>query len=380
MATRQPSGGARSGRSQGQRSRSGPAKSAGSRTAGSRTTGSRTAGPRPGAPRSGAKKSTAARTGPAARTTSTKRTTGAKSGASPSRGSRSDGKKSGAPRRTTASPAASHRAGPIKPGRPTGRGAGRSSAKDRGDDLGGTQVEGRQAVRELLIAGRRRVHEIWIAADSDDSDVLDDIREIARANRVPVVDVSRRKLDATAHSEAPQGVLAHAAPVPAVPFDSLVERRGGRAPFLVAVDGVTDPGNLGALLRCSDGAGVTGVVLPRHRSVHITPTVAKTSVGAIEHVPMAVVAGLPTALATMKQAGIWIVGLDDAAESSLFDLSNLATDAVCLVLGSEGKGLSRLVRERCDLIVSIPMKGRLSSLNVSAAAALAMYEVARHRN
>lgn len=385
MATRQPSGGARSGRSQGQRSRSGPAKSTGSRTAGPRAAGARS-----GAPRSGTNKSTAARTGPSARTSSTKRTTGAKSGGAKSDVRKSGGaksgaakagaKKSGAPRRTTASPAASHRAGPIKPGRPAGRGTGRSSARDRGDDLGGTQVEGRQAVRELLIAGRRRVHEIWIAADSDESNVLDDIREIARANRVPVVDVSRRKLDATAHSEAPQGVLAHAAPVPAVAFDSLVERRGGRAPFLVAVDGVTDPGNLGALLRCSDGAGVTGVVLPRHRSVHITPTVAKTSVGAIEHVPMAVVAGLPTALATMKQAGIWIVGLDDAAESSLFDLGNLATDAVCLVLGSEGKGLSRLVRERCDLIVSIPMKGRLSSLNVSAAAALAMYEVARHRN
>lgn len=375
MATRQPSGGARSGRSQGQRSSSGPAKSTGSRTAGPRAAGARS-----GAPRSGTNKSTAARTGPSARTSSTKRTTGAKSGVAKSGGAKSGVKQSGAPRRTTASPAASHRAGPIKPGRPAGRGTGRSSARDRGDDLGGTQVEGRQAVRELLIAGRRRVHEIWIAADSDESNVLDDIREIARANRVPVVDVSRRKLDATAHSEAPQGVLAHAAPVPAVAFDSLVERRGGRAPFLVAVDGVTDPGNLGALLRCSDGAGVTGVVLPRHRSVHITPTVAKTSVGAIEHVPMAVVAGLPTALATMKQAGIWIVGLDDAAESSLFDLGNLATDAVCLVLGSEGKGLSRLVRERCDLIVSIPMKGRLSSLNVSAAAALAMYEVARHRN
>lgn len=271
------------------------------------------------------------------------------------------------------------RAGPIKPGRPAGRGVGRDSARDRGDDLGGTQVEGRQAVRELLIAGRRRAYEIWIAGDSDPSDILDDIREIARANRVPVVEVSRRKLDATARSEAPQGVLAHAAPIPAAPFETLIARKPGKAPFLVAVDGVTDPGNLGALLRCCEGAGVTGVVLPRHRSVHITPTVAKTSVGAVEHVPMAVVAGLPAALAKMKQEGIWVVGLDDASESSLFDIGNVATDPVCLVLGSEGSGLSRLVRERCDLIVSIPMKGRLSSLNVSAAAALATYEVARHR-
>ncbi|MFM8855729.1 MAG: 23S rRNA (guanosine(2251)-2'-O)-methyltransferase RlmB, partial [Actinomycetota bacterium] len=291
--------------------------------------------------------------------------------------SRSSGSK--AATRSGAAKVPVKRAGPIKPGRPAGRGVGRDAPKDRGDDLGGTQVEGRQAVRELLIAGRRRAYEIWIAGDSDRSEVLDDIREIARANRVPVVEVSRRKLDSTARSEAPQGVLAHAAPVPAATFDSLITRKPGKAPFLVAVDGVTDPGNLGALLRCCDGAGVTGVVLPRHRSVHITPTVAKTAVGAVEHVPMAVVAGLPAALAKMKQEGIWIVGLDDAAESSLFDLGNLATDAVCLVLGSEGAGLSRLVRERCDLIVSIPMKGRLSSLNVSAAAALATYEIARHR-
>ncbi len=319
----------------------------------------------------------AGRTGPV-KQTSGRSTTGRPSSAKSSRssGTASSAKTSS---RSGAAKVPVKRAGPIKPGRPAGRGTGRESAKDRGDDLGGTQVEGRQAVRELLIAGRRRAYEVWIAGDSDPSEVLDDIRDIARANRVPVVEVSRRKLDATARSEAPQGVLAHAAPVPAVPFETLITRKSAKAPFLVAVDGVTDPGNLGALLRCCDGAGVTGVVLPRHRSVHITPTVAKTAVGAVEHVPLAVVAGLPAALAKMKQEGIWIVGLDDAADSSLFDLGNLATDAVCLVLGSEGSGLSRLVRERCDLIVSIPMKGRLSSLNVSAAAALATYEVARHR-
>ncbi len=335
-------------------------------------------GQRTGAPASRG----AGRTGPVKPSTGRSSSGKASSGRTASgSGTKASGRTSG-PKTTTRSSAAKvpvKRAGPIKPGRPAGRGIGRDAPKDRGDDLGGTQVEGRQAVRELLIAGRRRAYEIWIAGDSDRSEVLDDIREIARANRVPVVEVSRRKLDSTARSEAPQGVLAHAAPVPAATFDSLIARKPGKAPFLVAVDGVTDPGNLGALLRCCDGAGVTGVVLPRHRSVHITPTVAKTAVGAVEHVPMAVVAGLPAALARMKQEGIWIVGLDDAAESSLFDLGNLATDAVCLVLGSEGTGLSRLVRERCDLIVSIPMKGRLSSLNVSAAAALATYEIARHR-
>jgi 23S rRNA (guanosine2251-2'-O)-methyltransferase len=268
--------------------------------------------------------------------------------------------------------------GPVKPGRGSGRGSGRATG-DKDDDLGGTQIEGRQAVRELLIAGRRRTFEVWIAGDLDESDVVEDIKQLARANRVPVIEVSRKKLDYTARSEAPQGVLAHAEALPSVPIDALLRRRPGKAPFLVAVDGVTDPGNLGALLRCCDGAGVDGVILPRHRSVHITPTVAKTSVGAIEYVPMAVVGGLPTTLARMRELGIWVVGLDDAADKSLFELGDLATEGIFLVMGAEGTGLSRLVRERCDLIVSIPMKGRLSSLNVSVAASLATYEVARHR-
>ncbi|MGA0879058.1 MAG: 23S rRNA (guanosine(2251)-2'-O)-methyltransferase RlmB [Ilumatobacteraceae bacterium] len=284
-------------------------------------------------------------------------------------------KKSGKP---AAAKGDTKRAGPIKPGRPAGRGAGRA-ADDRGDDLGGKQVEGRQAVRELLIAGRRRAYEIWIAGDVDHSEVIDDIRELARANRVPVVDVSRKKLEYTARSEAPQGVLAHAAPVPAIPVEELLKRRPGKVPFLVAVDGVTDPGNLGALLRCCEGAGVQGVIVPRHRSVHITPTVTKSAVGAVEYVPISVVGGLPATLARMHEMGIWVVGLDDAADKSLFDIGDLASEAICLVLGAEGAGLSRLVRERCDLIVSIPMNGRLSSLNVSAAAALATYEVTRHR-
>lgn len=245
--------------------------------------------------------------------------------------------------------------------------------------LGGEQVEGRQAVRELLIAGARRVREIWVAGDLDANEVVDDIREIARHQRVQVQEVNRKRLEAQARSEAPQGIIAFAAPLPEVPLEQLIARRPGKAPFLVAVDGVTDPGNLGALLRCSDGAGVGGVIIPRHRAVHVTPTVAKSAAGAVEHVPMCVVGGLAAALTTIKQAGIWIVGLDDDADRSLFELGDLAAEGICLVLGAEGPGLSRLVRERCDLVVSIPMRGRLSSLNVSAAAALATYEVARHR-
>lgn len=245
--------------------------------------------------------------------------------------------------------------------------------------LGGEQVEGRQAVRELLLAQRRRVHEIWISSELQDTDSVDDIVAIANANRVPIAWVARKRLESEARSEAPQGVLAKAAELPEADIAQFLRKRGATAPFLVAVDGVTDPGNLGALLRCCEGAGVQGVVLPRHRAVHVTPTVAKTAAGAIEYVPMVLVPGLPSTLSTFKDHGIWVVGLDDEAERDLFDLGDLATDGICLVMGAEGAGLSRLVRERCDLIVSIPMLGRLSSLNVSAAAALATYEVARAR-
>ena len=258
------------------------------------------------------------------------------------------------------------------PGEPAGKKPGEKT-------LGGEQVEGRQAVRELLIAGKRRVKEVWVSGELVETEIIGDIVEIARSMRVQVTEVARKRLESQARSEAPQGILAFAAPLQEVELATLLQRKPNNPPFLVAVDGVTDPGNLGALLRCCDGAGVHGVVLPKHRAVHITPTAAKSAAGAIEHVPMSLVGGLPTALQRMRDAGIWVVGLDDEADKSLFEIDDLAKEGICLVLGAEGNGLSRLVRERCDLIVSIPMRGRLSSLNVSAAAALATYEITRHR-
>src|SRR5215218_4007164 len=270
--------------------------------------------------------------------------------------------------------AAAGRRGSAKP---SSRGAGRTGPVRRPGNapprkvekgLGGEQVEGRQAVRELLLAQRRRVHEVWISADLQGTDAVDDIEALAAANRVAVAYVARRRLEAEARTEAPQGVLAKAAPIQEADITPFLRRnRSGRPPFL------------GAIVRSCDGAGVDLVVVPRHRAVHVTPTVAKASAGAVEHVPIAVVSGLPTTLQRLRDAGIWVVGLDDAADKSLFELGDLAAEGVCVVLGAEGAGLSRLVRERCDLIVSIPMKGHLSSLNVSAAAALATYEISRHR-
>ena len=224
--------------------------------------------------------------------------------------------------------------------------------------------------------------------EGDDAAILRDIRELAEANRVSLSVVGRGRFAAQARSEAPQGVLALAAPLPEADLDDLVAGRGrpGRTgggggaavPFLVALDSVTDPGNLGAILRSAECAGVTGVVLPRHRAVHVTPAATKSAAGAVEHLPIAVVGGLPAALARVINGGVHVIGLEGQAPTSLYDLAG-GDGPVCLVLGAEGRGLSRLVRERCDQLVSIPMHGRLGSLNVSAAAALACFEIARRR-
>lgn len=266
------------------------------------------------------------------------------------------------------------RGGADRSGRSVNRG---SAIRERG--LGGTQVEGRQAVRELLLAGRRRTHEILLSAETDRADIVTDIVELAAELRVPVTEVGRSKLDALSHTDAPQGVVARAAELPESTLEELcAPGDDGATPFLLAVDGVTDPGNLGALLRIAECAGATGIVLPRHRAVHVTPTVTKTAAGAVEYLPMALVGGLPTAIEAMRAAGVWVVGLDAGGDTPVHKLT-VAAEGVCLVLGAEGKGLSRLVRQRCDLVASIPLHGRLASLNVASAGAVACYEVARRR-
>lgn len=258
--------------------------------------------------------------------------------------------------------------------------------------MGGEQVEGRQAVAELLAAGRRAALDVWLDESAERAPIVDRIEELAARRRVPVRRVARSRLDAEARTDASQGVLAHARPLPEADFDELCRApaaprgpagatAGGRTaepPFLLALDGVTDPQNVGALLRTAEAAGVTGVVLPRHRTVHVTPAVTKAAAGAVEHVPIAVVPGLPAALARAAELGLWVVGLDPAGPESLFELA-VADAGVVVVLGAEGRGLSRLVRERCDSLVAIPLRGVLPSLNVAAAGALALFEVARRR-
>ncbi|MFN0028432.1 MAG: 23S rRNA (guanosine(2251)-2'-O)-methyltransferase RlmB [Acidimicrobiales bacterium] len=263
-------------------------------------------------------------------------------------------------------------------GREIGEAPGPLTGQGRG--VGGEVVEGRQAVRELLVAGRRRVREVIMAAEQTEAAILEDIRELCEARRVPLRHVSRTRFDTLTATQSAQGVLARAQALNEFGLDELLRtRRGGSPPFLVALDGVTDPGNLGALLRSAEGSGVTGIVLPRHRAVHVTPSVTKAAAGAVEYVRIALVGGLPNTISQLRDAGVWVIGLDGGAETSLFSLP-LGSQPVCLVFGAEGKGLSRLVSQRCDQLASIPLGGQLNSLNVSAAVAVACFELSRQRH
>jgi 23S rRNA (guanosine2251-2'-O)-methyltransferase len=297
------------------------------------------------------------------------------------------GKRAGAPKAGASRGVASK--GATGRGRPGAATSGRKGAPDTGtrvrrttstQGLGGEQVEGRQAVRELLSANRRAVTSLLMAEGMDAAQILDEIEDLATTRRVRVEYVSRRRVDSVARTDASQGVVALARPIEETPLESLCEpSRRGRVPFLLVLDGITDPHNLGALLRSAECAGVTGIVLPRHRSAHLSPSVTKVAAGAIEYLPMALVAGIPTALQTMASRGVWTVGLVGEAPQALYDLP-LGDQPVALVLGSEGGGLAALTRKRCDALASIPQHGTLSSLNVSTAGAIACFDVARQRS
>jgi 23S rRNA (guanosine2251-2'-O)-methyltransferase len=233
-------------------------------------------------------------------------------------------------------------------------------------------------VAELLAAARRRVHTVWVDEAAKPSPIVERIVQLARGSGVPLRRVDGPRLGGQARTEAPQGVLAQADALPEADVDDLFRGAEGAEPFLLALDGITDPQNLGALLRTAEGAGVTGVLLPRHRAARVTPAAAKAAAGAIEWVPMTTVPGIPSALARAGHAGLVVVGLDPGSDDSLFRLS-VEGRGVIVVMGAEGTGLSPLARRRCERLVSIPLRGRLPSLNVAAAGALAMFEVARQR-
>lgn len=237
------------------------------------------------------------------------------------------------------------------------------------------QVEGVNPVLEAL-KGPRKVHSIFLADGLADRTTAA-IQALAGEHGVPVKVIPRDDLEHMAGTDAPQGVVARVAPYRYFELEDVLAAAKGRKPLLLALDGVEDPQNLGSLLRVADATGVDGVVITRRRTAPVGPTVAKASAGAVEHVRMAMVPNLAEALEKLKAEGLWVAGTDGDAPATYETLD--MTLPLVIVLGGEGKGLSRLVRERCDFLVSIPMRGRVSSLNVATAGAVLLYEAVRQR-
>ncbi|MEE0697785.1 MAG: 23S rRNA (guanosine(2251)-2'-O)-methyltransferase RlmB [Oscillospiraceae bacterium] len=245
------------------------------------------------------------------------------------------------------------------------------------DEFKNEMIEGRNAVLEALRAGRA-LDKVYIARGETDK-ALAHIAGLARERGVSVSDCDRRKLDAMSVTKAHQGVIAVCAVREYASLDdilALAESRG-EAPFVVVCDEISDPHNLGAIIRSAECVGAHGVVIPKRRSAGLTAVVGKTSAGAAEHLPVARVANISAALQELKDRGLWVYGAAAEGSSPMWETD--LTGPLALVIGSEGEGLGRLVRERCDFLVSIPLRGKVGSLNASTAAAVLMYEVLRQK-
>ena len=238
-------------------------------------------------------------------------------------------------------------------------------------------IEGRNAVIEALRSGET-IDKIYLAKGETDK-TLGHIASRAREKGIVVVEADRRKLDGMSRTHAHQGVIALAAMREYVSVQSLLDAAAekGEAPLLVVCDEISDPHNLGAILRTAECAGAHGVIIPKRRSAGLTAIVGKPSAGAVSYMPVARVSNLPATLEELKKKGVWVYGT--AAEGTTFLYDADLKGPAAIVIGSEGSGMGRLVREKCDFLVSIPMKGHISSLNASAAAAILLYEAVRRR-
>ncbi|WP_409970000.1 23S rRNA (guanosine(2251)-2'-O)-methyltransferase RlmB [Bengtsoniella intestinalis] len=238
-------------------------------------------------------------------------------------------------------------------------------------------IEGRNAVIEAL-RSEATIDKIFIQKGETDK-TLGHIASKARAAGIVVVDADRRKLDGMSRTHSHQGVIALIAARQYVEVQDIIDiaAKKGEAPLIVVCDEISDPQNLGAIIRTAECAGAHGVIIPKRRSAGLTAIVAKTSAGAVSYVPVARVANITATLKELKKQGVWVYGTAADGKASLYQTD--FKGACAIVIGSEGDGMTRLVSETCDVLVNIPMKGRLSSLNASASAAILMYEVVRQR-
>ena len=238
-------------------------------------------------------------------------------------------------------------------------------------------IEGRNAVTEALRAGTA-IDKIYIARGETDA-TLGHIASTARGKGIVVVEADRRKLDGMSRTKSHQGVIAIAAVREYADVEDILNaaREKGEAPLIVVCDELSDPHNLGAVIRTAECAGAHGVIIPKRRSAGLTAIVAKTSAGAVSHLPVARVPNLVALLKELKEQGLWVYGTAAEGTTELYN-ADLKGPAV-IIIGSEGDGMGRLVREQCDFLVSIPMRGKVNSLNASAAAAIVLYEAVRQR-
>jgi len=240
------------------------------------------------------------------------------------------------------------------------------------------QIEGKNPVLEALKAGRP-INKILIAKDIERHSAIAEILHLSKEKRIPIewlpADVIKSKSLLKAH----QGIIAYASAKEYVDLNHLFEitKSKNEPAFYVILDGIEDPHNLGAIIRTAESAGVHGIIIPERRAVGLTEIVAKVSAGAIEYMPVARVINLNNTIKTLKENNVWVIGIDNSGKRSFTDID--FKQATALVIGSEGQGVSRLVKENCDEIISIPMKGKISSLNASVAAAVVMYEIVRQR-
>lgn len=249
--------------------------------------------------------------------------------------------------------------------------------KRQKEDWNENQLEGRNAVLEALRSGRDM--EKLLVQKGNVEGTIRRIVAQAKEKGVVIQETSRQKLDELSQTKNHQGVIALVSAHHYTELEDILAaaREKGEEPFLLLLDGITDPHNLGAILRTAECAGVHGVVIPKRRSVGLNATVGKTSAGAVEYVPVARVTNIVKTMEYLKKEGLWIACAD---MDGLDHFDTNMKGPIAFVIGSEGEGVSRLVRENCDFTASIPMYGKISSLNASVAAALLMYEVVRQRN
>lgn len=249
--------------------------------------------------------------------------------------------------------------------------------REEREELPEGMIEGRNAVTEALKSGRV-IDKVYIASGDTDK-ALGRLAAQAREAGAVIVQTDRRKLDLMSHTGAHQGIIAAVAAHDYASVDDILARaeRRGEAPLIVICDELSDPHNLGAIVRTAECAGAHGVIIPKRRSVGLTAVVAKASAGALEYMPVARVSNIPAAMEDLKKRGVWICGTAADGDTELYKADLKGPTAI--VIGNEGDGMSRLVSEHCDFRVSIPMRGEISSLNASAAAAILLYEAVRQR-